>query len=139
MMKKGGTDKNKSKKVIKFENACKVVIKPLKLENNIFRNALFKFHGIRDLRVVLQRVPIESVAPVPTKKMLLYAPNFDSVRVHVPWLPKAGSKPMATVNMKPMATVKLSQLEPTSFHCKRPRDDDGCDVINGRHATLQKG
>lgn len=142
MAKKRETDKNKSKNAIKYQNAHKVVITPLKLKNEIFRNALFKFHGIRDLRVVLQRIPIESLAPVPKKKMLLCAPKIESVRMHVPWLPKKlGSKPLAAVNIN-----NLPQSKPTtakrdrnqSFYNERPGNDDGCGAINGHHGTLRK-
>lgn len=50
------------------------------LDSVVYRKAIFKLYGIRDLSVKLHRVQ--------PKKKLLAAKKVGSVRTEVPWIPK---------------------------------------------------
>lgn len=74
-----------------------VVLKPLSITDKIFRKALFKFHGIRNLNIVADRLPIDTMVPKQPKKLLLGTPKVQSVRDLVPWLPTTGTLQLKSV------------------------------------------
>lgn len=55
----------------------------------VFRNALFRMHGIRCCTVKLHRLASESIVVLskPAKKKLLSTPKAKSIRFQVLWLP----------------------------------------------------
>lgn len=76
----------------------KVVLTCLDFKNEIYRKALFKYHGIRDLRVILDRLPKEKTFVKETpRKDLSSTPKLKSVRAHVPWLPTIASAKSSAV------------------------------------------
>lgn len=76
----------------------------------MFQKALFKWHGIRDLNVKLNRLSKDELEPKPAKKKLLSAPKVKSVRSHVNWLPALNAKPNVTPNLATMHEFHLELL-----------------------------
>lgn len=136
MAKERGTTKEKSKGAIKRKTVDKVVITRLNIENTIYRNALLKFHGICDCRVVLKRLPKKTAAPKPPQKKLLSAQKVKSVRIQVPWLPTtASTKSSATMGTNDLLQSKPAAAKRTrsqSLHHERPVNDN-------HHGSLKKG
>lgn len=91
MVKTRRLQSKKLKNVLRRQNGVKVVLTRLNFENEIFQKALFKFHGIRNLRIVLKRLPNEIVDPMAAKKLLIHTPKVKSIRAQVPWLPSIAS------------------------------------------------
>lgn len=148
MVKTRQIEKEKSKNSMKHKiRKCTVVLTRLNVENLTFRKALFRMHGVRDLRVKLDRLISEAVTPSTPKLVLLPAPNVKSVRSLVPWLPKTpNSKSSTFANMK---TEKTPILKPLAGerevglslrHDQLDKNIVGSDTMNDDEAsTSQKG
>lgn len=112
MVKTRGLQSKKLKNALQRRNGVKVVLTRLNFESEIFRKALFKFHGIRDFRVVLQRLPNEIVAPKPAKNLLVHTREVKSIRAQVPWLPTIASS--------------MKHSSPAAGPSQRRNNDVGC-------------
>lgn len=130
---------NKLKNTIGHKSACKVILTRLGLENENYKKALFEYHGIRDLRVVVKRLPNETVATNPQRMKLSSVSKLNSVRFHVPWLPTITStKSSAIENTKDLQQLKSAAAKRSQslYHDQAANDDESGKSHDG---TLQKG
>lgn len=112
MVETRGLQSKKLKNALRRRNDIKVVLTRLNFESEIFQKALFSFHGIRDLRIVLERLPNEIVAPKPAKNLLIHTPKVKSIRAQVPWLPTIASS--------------MKHSSPAAGPSQRRNNDVGC-------------
>lgn len=72
--------------------------------NDVFKNALFRLHDIRDLKIILHRGDIASASG--PKRKLLSNTKISSVRSNVIWIP---SNPIAIKNSASAVDTQKSQ------------------------------
>lgn len=80
----------------------------------VFQKALYKWHGIRNLKVVIKRLSKDELKPKPTKKKFLSSPKVQSVRAHVNWLPALKPKPNEAPKTTTMVDFHSELLEKVS-------------------------
>lgn len=87
----------------------------------VYQKALFKMHGICNLRVNIHRLTTKKIVALTTGKTKLSAKtNLNSVRFHVSWLPTVSNTNPSAINAKKVAGKRGSRIQ--SLHEKSTND-----------------